>query len=328
MSNVNKNCYNEEHSTIAAICYCVVSKIYMCNKCENLHSKLFKYHNKYGLDKNISDIFTGFCKEKNHLDKLEFFCKTHNQLCCSGCISKIRAKDKGNHKDCDVCLNEEIVEGKKNNLNENILKLESLSNNIGELIKELKTIFEKINKDKEELKLEIQKIFTKIRNSLNEREDEILLEVDSIFDNTYMKENEVKEMEKIPNKIKVLLDKGKVTVEDWEDKNKLGLLINNCVDIENNILNINKMESNIKKCKIEMESLIKFNQDKEDELNKLILNFGKVYKEKINDPKKIECNFQNSNFDFEIKTNKKEFYGMSLSLHSFLDREYNKLLSK
>ena len=37
--------------------------------------------------------------------------------------------------------------------------------------------------NKESVKLKIQKIFTKIRNSINEREDELLLEVDENFEN-------------------------------------------------------------------------------------------------------------------------------------------------
>ena len=39
-------------------------------------------------------------------------------------------------------------------------------------------MFEKINNKKEELKLYVQKIFTKLRTALNEREDELLLSID------------------------------------------------------------------------------------------------------------------------------------------------------
>jgi len=43
----------------------------MCNKCENLHSSLFKNHriNKLNKDK---EIFTGICTEQNHPNKLDF----------------------------------------------------------------------------------------------------------------------------------------------------------------------------------------------------------------------------------------------------------------
>jgi len=42
-------------------------------------------------------------------------------------------------------------------------------------------LYEKIEKSKEELKIIIQKIFTKLRNVLNDREDELLLEVDNRY---------------------------------------------------------------------------------------------------------------------------------------------------
>ena len=47
----------------------------MCNKCEKNHLELFINHHIYIyiLDKNINEIFTGFYKEKNHIDELIFF---------------------------------------------------------------------------------------------------------------------------------------------------------------------------------------------------------------------------------------------------------------
>ena len=56
--------------------------------------------------------------------------------------------------------------------------MDNLSKNIDETINNLKNIFEKINEDKEKLKLEIQNIFTKLRNIINEREDQLLFSVD------------------------------------------------------------------------------------------------------------------------------------------------------
>ena len=185
----SKFCWNEDHSNIEAVFYCVECKTYMCNKCDKFHSKMLKNHHKYSLDKNqkISELFTGFCKEQNHSDKLEFFCKTHNKLCCSGCISKIKLNNKGLHSDCQICSLEEIKESKEHILNENITNLEKMSKEMNMLIDEIKLVFEKVNKDKEELKLNVQKIFTKIRNTIKNREDEILLKIDELFDNTYIK---------------------------------------------------------------------------------------------------------------------------------------------
>ena len=49
-------------------------------------------------------------------------------------------------------------------------------------------MYEKIDKSKEELKRNIQKIFTKLRNALNDREDELLLEVDNRYNELYFNE--------------------------------------------------------------------------------------------------------------------------------------------
>ena len=233
-SNIIK-CFSKGHSDILAICYCIECKIYICDKCNNMHSILFQNHHLYKLDKNINEIFTGFCSEENHTDKLEYFCKTHNKLWCSACIAKVKRKDKGQHSDCDISLIEDIKEIKQKQLNENILSLEDLSKNIEKSINGLKEMFEKINKDKEELKLNIQKIFTKIRNEINEREDKILIDVDNLYDKTFIKEDIINKMDKLPKEIITSLQKGKNINKEWNDENKLSLLIENCINIENKI---------------------------------------------------------------------------------------------
>ena len=67
------------------------------------------------------------CTEDNHSEELIYFCKTHNILCCAQCITKIKAKQNGNHKDYDIYLIEDIESDKKNKLKENINYLEELS---------------------------------------------------------------------------------------------------------------------------------------------------------------------------------------------------------
>ena len=97
-----KKCSLNEHNEIDAIIYCQECRVYMCKKCEKVHSGLLKNHHFYSLDKNINEIFTGLCTKPNHSMSLEYFCKTHNQLCCAACISKIRNKGNGEHKNCKV----------------------------------------------------------------------------------------------------------------------------------------------------------------------------------------------------------------------------------
>ena len=100
-----------------------------------------------------------------------FYCKNHNILCCAACLSKMEVNGFGQHFNCEVCLIKDIKEEKKKKLKENIKYLEDSSKNIIESVNKLKEMYEKINKSKEEIKLKISKIFTKIRNIVNERED-------------------------------------------------------------------------------------------------------------------------------------------------------------
>ena len=158
-------------------------------------------------------------------------------------------------------------------------------------------MFEKINESKEELKMKIQKIFTNIRTILNEREDEILLEVDKKYNETFCNEELIKESEKLPNKVKLSLKKGKLINNEWNDNNKLNSIINDCINIENNIKNINLINSNIYKLKLNNDIKFNFIPEKED-LDKFIQNIKKF------------GNINNINLDIDslILKNKDEIY--------------------
>ena len=140
--DINKKCSLKKHSEIDAISFCVECNIFMCNKCLNHHNEFLESHHKYNLDKNLSEIFTGICKEENHGKELYYYCKNHNILCCAVCISKIKGKGNGQHSDCTICFIEEIKNAKKNILNENIKNLEQFSKTINSSIEELKQILE------------------------------------------------------------------------------------------------------------------------------------------------------------------------------------------
>ena len=189
-----KKCSNIEHQETNAIAFCCECKIYMCNKCEKRHSDFFKnlHENKIIKDINTEDMFTGICDESEHINELKYFCKDHNKLCCVECIARIKTKNNGQHKDCNVCLIKDIEEEKKSKLKENIKILENLSINFKQSIEDLKNLFEKINADKEKLKTTIQNIFTKLRNELNNREDELLLEIDNQYEKIFFKESVIK----------------------------------------------------------------------------------------------------------------------------------------
>ena len=273
-------CSFKKHFENNAIYYCQECNVYMCNKCTNLHSEFLENHHKFELGKEIKDTFTGLCKEKNHNIKLQFYCRTHNQLCCAACLSKIKIEGNGQHTDCEVCYYKEIEKEKKNKLKENMIYLEQFSNEIGNTINKLKILFEKINKNREELKKEVSQIFTKIRNAINEREDQVLLDIDKEFNNIFFKEELIKQSEKLPNEIKKSLEIGKCINNNWNEDNKKLLCINECINIENNIKCINLIKENINKSNLINDLKIKIDEKAEvDNCIKQIKNICKIIKE-------------------------------------------------
>ena len=114
---------------------------------------------------------------------------------------------------------------------------------------------------------------------MKEREDKLLIDIDKNFDNLFFKEQLIKEGEKLPNKTKILIENGKKINNEWNDKNKLNSIINDCIDIENNIRDIKIVNEKIKKSNSKINIEIKFNPA-EDELNKFLENinhFGNIY---------------------------------------------------
>ena len=55
MEDKNKTCSKKLHEKIEAIIYCQECKIYMCDKCKQLHSDLFDSHNIINLETKIND---------------------------------------------------------------------------------------------------------------------------------------------------------------------------------------------------------------------------------------------------------------------------------
>ena len=312
MENSKKKCSFQEHGEINAFFYCGECQIYMCNKCEIFHSKLLQKHQTLNLENENGDIFTGFCEEENHNNKLEYFCKTHNKLCCVACIAKIKKNNNGTHKDCEIFIIEDIKEEKKNKIKDNIKKLEDISKNFEEKISILNSFFEKIKKDKEDIKLKIQNTFTKIRNELNNREDKLLLEVEQKFDHTYFNENIIKESTKLPDKIKSSLEKSKILDKEYNDEN-LCQFINDCVNIENNIRDIIEINESMKKCNENSKMKMEFDEKNNVGLNTIInniKNFGNL--KIIDDFKEIE-----NPWTYDKFKDKKNFY-YTLKENSYL----------
>ena len=285
-TNIKEICLNHKEE---AIFFCQECRMYLCNKCERSHNEFFKnikHHlNQSDKNKDKTEIFTGLCQEQNHFCELEFFCKTHNKLVCAKCITKIKKKIYGNHSDCNLYLIEEIENEIKNKLYENIKILENSSVNLVQLINEIKKLSEKLNENKEELKIKIQKLFTKIRNSLNDREEQLLLEVDDKYDKLILEEKIVKQIDNLQNRIKFFVEKGN-NFKDYWNNNKLNSLINDYLNIDINV----KVKENLFK-----NENINFLGDNEiNDILKTIKNFGKI------DNKKGQLFSSNIIFDQEL----------------------------
>ena len=82
----------------------------------------------------------------------------------------------------------------------------------------------------------------------------------------------------MPNKIKKNLEKGNIKEDEWKDKNKLTFLINDCINIENNIKQIDLINETIKKCNSKTDLNIIFNPDEKEieEFLNHIKNFGNI----------------------------------------------------
>ena len=274
MDHPKKKCSLIKHSEMDAVVFCKKCKKYFCNKCQNYHSEIFDDHKSINLN-NSDELFIETCKENNHNNNLEFYCKVHNTLCCAACITKLKEEGYGQHSDCDVCHIKNIKDEKKNKLKENINNLEKLYKQIEKTINELKILYEEINKNKEELKLKIQTIFIKIRNALNEKENKLLLDIDNEYNNKYIKEDIIKESIKLPYKIKKSIDKGKILEKDWNENNLISL-INDCITIENIINEINNINYNINKSNNNIDIEFDIEEEQINNLINAIINFGNI----------------------------------------------------
>ena len=302
----NKKCSFKDHKNIDAIKYCQECNKYICNKCEKFHSGFFENHNTLPLDKEIDEFFTGNCKEKDHHQKLSYFCKDHNVLCCTSCIAKIKTQGYGTHFDCNVCDINDISEEKKNNLSGNIKSLEKLSDLFQALLNDLKKAIQEIDDRKEEVKKDILQIFTGIRDELNKREDQLLKEVDQIYEKKFNSKNidNIIKDKKFSEKIKIYIDKGKIAEKDWNKINNKAILINDCINIENTIDKINNMNISIEKYKIQDKKL-NFNCNINDIIN-LIKTFGSFNKTINQQEVNININNfnpQNLNYIKQISSN-------------------------
>ena len=279
MENEVKKYSFKNHSDLNAKIYCANCNLYICKEWEIYHSIFGKEHQIYSISKELNEIFTGYCRDENHLNKFEYFCKTHNILCCAKCITKIKNEKNGKHTDCTICNIEDIMNEKKSMLKDKIKNLEELSKTIQTSIDNIKTMLDNLNEKKEEIKLKIQKTFTKIRNELNNREDELFSIIDNLYENTFFKEDSIRQFEKLPQKIHSSLEKYK-NLDINMKENKFLSLINDYINIENESKEVELIYENMTNFK-KSNSINSLNfefNSKEEEILRSINTFGEINK--------------------------------------------------
>lgn len=280
--NSENKCSNQEHKDLPAEFYCPQCKIYMCKTCASFHNNMFSSHNPTPIEPSRPEEsleFSGLCPlPKHHYAPFDYYCLSHQELCCSACISKINTIGHGNHKDCEVILLREIENKKKNELPNNINELKNLQKKIEELIDEINKLKIEVNNNKEEVKKEVQRIFEEIRAAVNQRENEILDEIDKKFEKALeiTKDKEIVNNEKLPSKITFYIEKGTSTQNDWP-KNNLNENIQVCVNIENLIRELKSKYKNIKSNHNINISLKFVSEEKAQELISKIMNFGNLF---------------------------------------------------
>ena len=99
-----------------------------------------------------------------------------------------------------------------------------------------------------------------------------MLEIDKAFNEKLFNDDLVIESEKLPNKVKISLEKGKLINDDWKDENKLCSYINDCIIIENNIKDINIINEKLNNYNSSKDLKIQFYPDKEEEIQQFIEN--------------------------------------------------------
>ena len=312
MKNKGKKCLFKDHKEIEAIIYCKECKVYMCKDCTDYHKGLFEKHTLLNINDNIPELFNCICKIKNHSQKLEYFCKTHNQLCCAACITKIKNTINGQHTDCNICLIQEIKKEKKNQLKENIQYLEDLSETLKQSINDIKKFYDKLKKNQGILRQQISYVFNRIRHSIDNRENEILCEADKQFNNLFIEEDIINGNENLIKNIKISIEMGKNINNEWNNNNKLISLINDCINIEKNIKSFKVINDNLKKCNFNKHIKLNFIYDDINIILDSIKLFGRIdynnFKFKqcplnIKDNRKYVINGENGNILTKIGKN-------------------------
>jgi len=120
----------------------------------------------------------------------------------------------------------------------------------------------------------------------------LLLEVDNAHNKFFIDDNIINKSDKLPNKIKSVLGKGKLIDEGRNNNMKLNMLINDCINVENSSQEINTIYDFIEKSNSNKNIKIMFIPDDNgiNEFIKVIGSYGNISDDYIQIDSKLVSN--------------------------------------
>lgn len=120
----------------------------------------------------------------------------------------------------------------------------------------------------------------------------LLLEVDNAHNKFFIDDNIINKSDKLPNKIKSVLGKGKLIDEGRNNNMKLNMLINDCINVENSSQEINIIYDFIEKSNSNKNIKIMFIPDDNgiNEFIKVIGSYGNISDDYIQIDSKLVSN--------------------------------------
>jgi len=223
-------CSLESHKDKLAIKSCSFCGLNLCKECYNIHYKFLPSHQLISLENDNDALnYTIYCSQKNHNNMtLNYYCETHNELCCALCLCLKKDNNYGIHNNCKIITVKEIENIKKQNLDTNIKKLGELIKEINEKKEIFLNLLDKILKRKEETKKIVSAYFTKLRCIINEREDKLNEIIEEKFN---IETNINEELKNFDKKNNLLLKLGNEIDKNWDEKRSIEI-IQKCIDIE------------------------------------------------------------------------------------------------
>ncbi|KAL3884098.1 hypothetical protein ACJMK2_030320 [Sinanodonta woodiana] len=174
-----------EHKSEPAVQFCVECKEGLCETCLKFHQKLSatKDHKTININEisnnleNLLKLGNGFGCPKHASKEIEFFCKTHDIVCCATCLFN-------DHRECkhvlDLHNNTESLL-RDINTDEILRKLKLIEDSLKQFVAQKKTDMSDLSAKVNDLEAKIQRIRRNINEKLDEMEKAVKIEANRLY---------------------------------------------------------------------------------------------------------------------------------------------------